>query len=208
MKLKKMERILTMRKILKVLVLTIGLLCLVGCNQSKPEQAVSDMFNAMKNTDIEKLSAILGSETQEIAEEDAFLQLIKKSNQTLSYTIKESTIEGNKAKVVVDCTYGDLKPVIGDAMKNYMKNLFSVAFSGEQPTDEEVDAMLQECINNSLTSIQTQQCSSKVTIDCIKKDGVWVIDNTKENVPLADVFTGNMVSTFTELSDTISNIQE
>jgi len=193
------------KRVLAIIVMGVFILSLIGCSQNKPEQAVSELFDAMKNTDLEKLGAILDSDASEITDQDAFVQLIKKSNETLTYTIGETTIENDRAVVNVSCTYGDMKPVLAKAFANYVGKVMEVAFSGESPSDEEIQEMLLSEITAALDSTPTEEYSTELTVDCVKKDGKWIVDTDKENLKLADVLTGNLVSAFSEMADSMNS---
>ncbi|HOA79703.1 MAG TPA: hypothetical protein PKK61_01375 [Defluviitaleaceae bacterium] len=180
-------------KIIAILLISIFALSLVGCSKNGPEQAVIELFDAMKNTDLEKLSEILDSDSSEIAEQDTFLKLIKKSNETLTYKIGEVTIDGDTAVVKVSCTYGDVNKIFELAMSNYFVKAMEASFSGEEVSDEYFEKILDEEIIAALETTTTEEYSTELTVDCIKKDGKWAIDTNKDNKELANVFTGNLL---------------
>lgn len=190
--------------ILIVLLALLSVLGLVGCSENKPEQAVIELFDAMKNTDMEKLGIILDGESSQITDQDAFVELIKKSNETLTYNIGEVAITDDKATVDVDCTYGDIKPIFGTAFTGYIGKVFELAFSGTSPSEEEVNTILADEIALAIESTSPEVYSTKVQVKCIKVDGKWVIDSSVDNIELADVLTGNLVSAFSEMAESMN----
>ncbi|MDF2877097.1 MAG: hypothetical protein K0S30_193 [Clostridia bacterium] len=127
-------------------------------------------------------------------------QLIKKSNESLTYKIGEVSIDGETAIVNVSCTYGDVKAIFGVAFSEYMQKAIAAAFSETPPSEEEIDKMLSDEIVSALNSTPPTEHSAELKVNCIKTDGKWAIDTSTENTELADVLTGNLVSTFTEMA--------
>ena len=121
------------------------------------------------------------------------MKLIKKSNETLTYKIGEVTIDGDTAVVKVSCTYGDVNKIFELAMSNYFVKAMEASFSGEEVSDEYFEKILDEEIIAALETTTTEEYSTELTVDCIKKDGKWAIDTNKDNKELANVFTGNLL---------------
>lgn len=207
------------------IILAILTLALTGCNsktevasigeqtqeapkqqtEKKPEKVVEETFDAIKKTDMEKITKLLTGEVAEkITEGDAFLELMKVSNKMLNYKITNTVINNDAATVTVECTYGDVKPIFGAAFKEYFQAVMQKAFSGTEPTEEELNEMLSTAMLNAIETTQAEEYSTTIEVPCIKVDKKWAIDSSTDNVALADVMTGNLASALQDMADSMN----
>lgn len=192
-----------MKKIASIILMAVFLaVSLLGCIPSKgPEKTVEEVMNLIKNSEIEELAEFLGSEGNEITEEDDFLELIKLSNQSLTYEIASKEITEDKAVVTVHCSYGDVREIIAEAFDQYTDKAIGLALSGEEVTDAQIEEMLFEEIKKAMQTVGTKDYATTIQVYCSKIEGEWVIDDSDENMPLADVITGNLISAFEALTE-------
>lgn len=170
--------------------------------EKKPEKIVEETFDAIKKSDMDKLANILNGEaSSKVIENEAFLNLVKASHETLNYKIVDTVIEGDHATVTVDCTYGDVKGIFGTAFKEYFQNAMQFAFSGVEATQEELDEILSTAIINALETTSPEEYAATIQVPCVKIDKRWAIDNSSENLELSDAMTGNLVSTLQEMTE-------
>lgn len=136
-----------------------------------PKQAVEIMLNDLKSGNYSQ--GMLAS----LLEEEEFDQEAQKLLfDKLDWKILNASEEEDSATVEVEITNKDFKTIIG----NYMQRIIKAAFSGENPSEEEMTNYLIEELNNS----EVQNVTSNQTIMLEKKDGKWEVteDNDFVNI--------------------------
>ena len=194
------------------LALTLGL-TLGGCgDKNTPETAVDNLFAAIQSFDTEAINGTLATTGQgdlaggeEFANASAdpmtapFYDYLEANAEKITYEILETTTTGDTATVSVKCKYVDGSGLFSAIIEEFFTQAFTSAFSGEELTDEDMQLMLLEILDENLTSAEETFTEKTIDIACVKEDGVWVVKEMNED--LADVFTSNFLTAATELSE-------
>lgn len=155
--------------IIGVIVIALALVAIAAymfLMKDSPRQALETMLSDLKSGNYSQ--GILASMLEE---EDFDQEARKLLFDKLDWKILNVKEEGDKATVEVEITNKDFKTIIG----NYMQRIIKVAFSGENPSEEEMTNYLIEELNNS----EVQNVTSNQSIVLEKKDGKWEV--TEEN---------------------------
>ncbi len=155
--------------IIGVIVIALALVAIAAymfLMKDSPRQALETMLSDLKSGNYSQ--GILASMLEE---EDFDQEARKLLFDKLDWKILNVKEEGDKATVEVEITNKDFKTIIG----NYMQRIIKVAFSGENPSEEEMTNYLIEELNNG----EVQNVTSNQSIVLEKKDGKWEV--TEEN---------------------------
>ena len=204
-----------MRKFVSLLV--VGMLFVVGCSTSpKPESTVSNFIEAGKKFDLVQMATMInpsssGSKEKitDLTKEDSenkfqkyFLDYLKENAAKITYTVKGSKIENDKATVSVNFKYVNggllLKATIGEVFSKAI----SLAFSGVELSDEETGQMFVDAMKKQ-KGVTTESFKEKmVDIKLVKVDKKWYIDEPNEE--LLDVLMSDFISVGKEISTSMS----
>ncbi|WP_315079949.1 DUF4878 domain-containing protein [uncultured Clostridium sp.] len=179
-----------MKKFKKVLSMTLVFILLsgvCGCAEKQtPSNMVKNYLEEVKKGENVNFSKLLNEnlekEDGKAAEDKANLDESEKkminSMKKLTYKINSENIDGDSAVVNVTATAPDLAAVIGE----FFQKAISVAFSGNNASDEEnkkmFDNILSECLDNVALTERTQD------IHLEKVDEEWKITDGNEMVKL------------------------
>ena len=166
-----------MKKIL--LIITISLL-LTGCMglNNTPISKVEEFFNRYQTLDesvINDLNESLDDTTYTDEEKERYKEIMKEQYKTLTYKIKNDTINGDDARVEVSIMVKDFYKVLKQSSTYFANN-----------TDEFKDGNSYTRKYNDYKLNKLKETKEKVTytmyIDLTKKDGEWQIDNISDDI--------------------------
>lgn len=134
--------------------------------KDSPKKVVETMLNDLKtgNYDQSLLTSVM--EEGNLNQETQALFFEKLEGKVLNVTE-----EGDRATVEVEITNKDFKTIIN----NYMQKIVKIAFSGNNPSEEEISNYLVEELKND--EIQTVTSNQSIILE--RKDGKW--DVSEEN---------------------------
>lgn len=193
------------------------LIVIVGCStQNKPETIVSEFIEGMKKFDAEAMALkvnpkdVSGKEQVSSLVEDEddpfqkyFLDYIKSNAKKIKYEIKEVNIDGDRALVGVNFTYVDGGPLFKTTFSEYIKEAFSMAFSGNELTDEENSHIFITIMEEQSKLIEEGYTEKLIKVKCIKLEDKWYIDDPSNE--LIDVAMSNILSVGQEMDDVFNS---
>ncbi|AET70565.1 hypothetical protein Desor_5177 [Desulfosporosinus orientis DSM 765] len=208
-----------MRRLISLLF--IGIFFLVGCaNSPKPESTVSSFIDAGKKFDLaqmaemvtptdsngkEKISDVMkdngeGSKNQY---QKYFIDYCKENAAKITYAVKESKIENDKATVTVDFKYVDGGPVLKATLGDVLSKALSLAFTGVEMNDEDMGQMFVSAMQTQKETVKESFLEKTIDIKLTKVDNQWYIDQPSDE--LLDVFTSNFVSVGNEINNSMNS---
>jgi hypothetical protein len=200
-----------MKKIFNVFMAFTIIFGLCGCSLgAKPEAAVDGFLSAVQSFDLKSMQTYISTENNGTSSESAlaefnlkddsekyFMDYLKTCASKMTYTIKSSKVNGDKATVTVDFKYIDSTPFVKAVMSDVITQVFATAFSGTEFTDEQADKLFTDTIKKQESQVKDTYVEKTVDINCSKKDGKWIIETNED---LEDVITANLVSAFKDIS--------
>jgi len=207
-----------MRKFVSLLVV-IGMLVVVGCSTSPttPESTVSNFIEAGKKFDfpqmatmINPLSSISKEKITDLTEEDSeneyqkyFLDYLKENAAKITYTVKESKIENDKATVSVDFKYVNGGLLLKATLGEVFSKVIPLAFSGVELSDEETEQMFVDAMKKQKEVTTESFIEKTLDIKLVKVDEQWYIDELNDE--LLDVFMSNFISVGNEINESMGD---
>jgi hypothetical protein len=178
---------------------------------------VSGFFDASKKADYKtvltyieptqisdrfKIESITGDNSENLVQE-FYLTYIKSRASKMTYEITNSEINGDNASVTVKAKYIDGGIILKAAMGEVITKAMSLAFSGQEPTDDEMNKLFLDTINEKANSISDTYKEVTLKIDCVKSDGKWYILEVSDD--LVDVVSLGFLSAAGDISDVFEN---
>ncbi|GAW91188.1 DUF4352 domain-containing protein [Calderihabitans maritimus] len=179
-------------------VLLVGVLVVIaGCSAGPtPKQVTNDFLKALQDGDIETAKTFVVSDKNlvenyfenEEAEKTAKLILSR-----ITYEVGDYSVDGDTAVVNAKITSPDLLRIVGKAIQEMLPMAFAAAFS-ESTSQEAVDKMLEQYLENSISDPNAPMTTSQVKINLVKANGTWKI--SQDNDDLLNAVTGNIAKAF------------
>jgi hypothetical protein len=194
-------------------------ICLVislsGCGlTAKPDVVVRTLCDALKTYNSETISSCfvdgkstLDDPSTQVSKDEGnisstqLLEFMKNSAAKMTYTIGESTINGESAIVPVTFNYVDASPVVTSALGEYISQALGLAFSGA--SEDEMSKLFETIFVEKAKTVSTGMATASISFDCTKTDSGWkltTLSKTNES-ELDKVMTCNISSAFESLSN-------
>lgn len=182
-------------------------------DKTKVKQTVKNFFKYSKTLNTKKMKTYVDSNCKktidEIAPTPAIKAFMKKRNKSLSYSIKNVKVSGNKASVKVKCKYLNSKNAYGKMMEDLMSWLAKEAAAGTDYsayTEKELVKIMDEVIKKSFAdnpkAYDNKYRSKTFTIKLQKVKGKWKISQIDQN--LVDAISSNYQSGIEEYFKSLS----
>lgn len=201
-----------MRKLVSIFVI-FAILFTVGCSSApKPESTVSEFIEAGKKFDfiqmrakinpsnlgsLEKITDLNKEDSENIYQKH-FFNYFKENATKITYTVKASKIENDKAIVSVNLKYVNGGPLLIATLGDVLGRLMTLALSGTRVSDEETGQMFIDSLEAQKKNNLESFTEKTLDIQLIMLDKKWYID--KPNEEFIDIFLSNFISVMNELN--------
>ena len=187
------------------------LFMLTGCGEiKKAETTVNSMFAAFKKLDFAEIEKYVDLEDIKVSDSDSELTgnvelFMKTLFGKLDYKIVSSEKADNNTVIVkTQITAIDMRPVMGDFIKNAMQYAFTNAFADAQSGKEDTDAKMEKMFIECATKPDLATVTNEVAIKVVKVDQSWEIQTD-------DLFTnaifGGMLDVAKDMEKSFNNAE-
>ncbi len=194
----------------------IAVIILAGCQKISPESTVDNFFKSARNLEIKKASEMLTADLAQAYEEmlkenedflgneddeeitfDEMKELeiykeveteFKKLAGKLKHKIVDTKIDDDNAEIEVEVTYADASEPLIQAIGEMFGKMIGLAFSGTEPTEEDIINLAFETIDKSLKNSEIETATTSGVILLVKSDKQWLIKEFDENIVNALLF--------------------
>lgn len=182
------------KKLTFTILLAVSALVLVACGGKGPDKTAESFLEAYKVIDVKEMTKYVSEDIIESLEEesedidDILNEEMKKSlgryTSELKYEIKDIVMNEDESEAIldVDFIYADGGKAIANSMGEVLGELMGLAFSEEEPTDEEVNDVLSSILIRNLDENEITKENKSGTITLNKNDGGWIITEMDDNV--------------------------
>jgi len=201
-----------MRKLISLLLILTLVLLTIGCSsQANPETAVKNYLEAVKKFDVETMNSLMAEPEEdyfkEMLEDEGematyFMDYIKDNAKKIEYEIINTKTEDNTAKVDVKAKFINGSPLIIETFGEFFENLMAEAFSGNELSEEETEALMIEIMEEKSKEIETEFVETEFTINLVKKDNNWYLEEVSDE--LTNVVTSNFFKAFDEINESFN----
>ena len=205
-----------MKKAFKIITALLLVMAMVvsfsGCGEiNKAENTINGMFNALKETDVEKVSKYMNLEDFKTdSNEDTITSnvemLIKNMFAQLDYKIISSEKVDNATVIVTtEITNTDMKPVMTEFFANALQYAFANAFADPQPSEEETNKKMEEMLIESINKPDRATVTNTADITVVRsEDKSWKI---KSDDAFLNALFGGLYEVSEELENSFNNIE-
>jgi len=204
-----------LRKLMGLL-LIIGIFFIAGCsNFPKPESTVTDFIEAGKKFDLTKMATMVNpsnaSKVTDVMKDGKdskdqyqkyFLDYLKENATKITYSVKGSKIENDKATVTVDVKYLNGGPLLKATIGDVFSKAFSLAFTGVTMKDEDMNQMFISAMQKQKETVKDSFVEKTIDVKLAKANNKWYIDEPSDD--LLNVFTSNFVSVGKEINNSMN----
>jgi|CZCA01.1.fsa_nt_gi hypothetical protein len=205
-----------MNKKIALFIMLIAVIILAGCQKISPESTVDNFFKSARNLEIKKASEMLTADLAQAYEEmlkenedflgneddeeitfDEMKELeiykeveteFKKLAGKLKHKIVDTKIDDDNAEIEVEVTYADASEPLIQAIGEMFGKMIGLAFSGTEPTEEDIINLAFETIDKSLKNSEIETATTSGVILLVKSDKQWLIKEFDENIVNALLF--------------------
>lgn len=205
-----------MNKKIALFIMLIAVIILAGCQKISPESTVDNFFKSARNLEIKKASEMLTADLAQAYEEmlkenedflgneddeeitfDEMKELeiykeveteFKKLAGKLKHKIVNTKIDDDNAEIEVEVTYADASEPLIQAIGEMFGKMIGLAFSGTEPTEEDIINLAFETIDKSLKNSEIETATTSGVILLVKSDKQWLIKEFDENIVNALLF--------------------
>lgn len=196
-----------MKKILALccmLALLAGLLC--GCGTKGAEDALIQYLEAVAALDYDGANALVMVDSSNEGKVDPVLTKSAFNDallSSLSYDIWDSEKKsGEQVVFTVMLHQISMKQVYSDVIPQYSTYILEQSKEGKDPSQEEIEALLEEYMLTAVEKNKTVKTTTTVSIEMRKTDGGWRV--VADKALLNGIF-GGLVEAMEELIDTESS---
>lgn len=184
--------------ILFIAIIVIGIL-VAGCGGGKsPETVVKEFTTALQAGDWEKAAVCVENENkaafQKDIKDEEGEKIAKQILAQATFDVGSTTITGEQAVVNVKVTSLDMIRIAANMMSELMSLALASAFSEDGQGN--IDAMVEQCLQNSLSDPNAPKTTTDTTVNMIKSKDGWKI--SADNDEFFDAMVGNMGKAFAE----------
>ena len=175
--------------------------------RQQPQKAVEQFLNSMQNMDFttmesmiqsSDLSALDNADIRNAAYTDFFSEINKK--MTYKITKNRFDIQNGTASVTAHITYIDGTNIYKATITEFLRQIVSNAYAGNQLTEDETQQTLASILNEQAQKTETDEFSeADITYPLIKTNSGWKI------VSLDDETVKIMSANFKSVEDEINN---
>lgn len=199
-----------MRKLFLPILAMLSVFMLAACGDAgnTPKKTVDNFMNAYKTLDFEEaekyISAKLVDEYKNAAQEEGLAQeemtleelekidgfkevLANLENLTkqLKHNVTDTKIDDDTAEITVNLTYADASEPFLTSLSEMVGQIFALAFSGQEMTEEEMETktieMLFGTLSKNLGDFKAETKTSSGVITLVKEEDKWVITDLDES---------------------------
>lgn len=174
--------------------------------RQKPQKTVETFLADMKKMDFEGMSALLQSSDLSALDDadirdDAYTEFFRGINQKMTYKVSKNkfNIQNGTANITVRIKYIDGSDIYKETITEFLRQIVSTAFSGEELTEEETQQKLAVILQEKAQVVDDKFMETEITYPVIKTNDGWkIVSLDEETVKI-------MSANFKNVQDEINN---
>ena len=193
-----------MKKILALLLVLLLVFSAAACGKTPaPSKVLDEILKEIKKTDYTKeaeLAEIMEALGAENTKE--FVSLFT----DFDYEILDEEINDDTATVTVKITTYNFGQMFIEAVQEYILQVFSIAFSNPDITEEELVEILQDIFTDKISKME-KNFTQTIDVGFTLTDEGWVLDYELYESELFDAILGGMIKAIDEFADSLNQVQ-
>lgn len=177
-----------------------------------PEEATEAFLKDMKNMDFDGMASRLQSSDLSALNNadirnEAYADFFRQINSKMSYEIKKNNfdIQNGTAKITVLIKYIDGSDIYQEAISEFLRQIVSAAFSGENVEDaqEEAQKRLASILSEKASTVEDKFTDTEITYPLIRENNVWKIVALNEDT--VKIMSANFKNVAAEIEKTLDS---
>ena len=181
--------------------------------RQKPEKTVESFLDSMKKMDFASmesflqsndLSALDNADVRNATYEDFF----KEINTKMTYKIYKNNfdIQNGTAHISVHLKYIDGTDIYKETISEFLRQIVSTAFSGDELTEEETQQKLAAILSEKAASVEDKFSETDIVYPLIKTSDQWKIVALDEET--VKIMSANFKSVEEEINNSINGTED
>ena len=180
--------------------------------RQQPRKAVEHFLDSMKKMDFDTMESLIQSsdltaldnaDIRDAAYTDFFSEINKK--MTYKITKNRFDIQNGTASVTAHITYIDGTNIYKATITEFLRQIVSNAYAGNQLTEEETQAKLASILNEQAKKVEKDVFSeTDITYPVIKTDSGWKIVSLDDET--VKIMSANFKSVEEEINNSLNNM--
>ena len=178
-----------------------------------PQETVTQFLVSMQKMDLDKMASLLQSSDLSALDnadirDEAFTEFFKSINQKMSFKLTKTDfdIQNGTARITAHIKYIDGTSIYKDTITEFLRQVVSTAFSGEQMTEEETQQKLASILNEKASDAEDVFSETDIIYPLIKTDNTWKIVALDEET--VKIMSANFKSVEDEINRSLSDTND
>lgn len=180
-----------------------------------PEETVEAFLNDMKNMNFDGMASHLQSSDLSALDNadirnEAYEPFFRQINEKLSYEITQNSFDfqNGTAKITVLIRYIDGTDIYKEAISDFLRQIVSAAFSGENVDDAQKEAQerLASILSEKASVVEDKFTETELTYPLIRENRVWKIVALNEDT--VKIMSANFKNAAEEVHKTLNTTAE
>lgn len=181
--------------------------------RQKPEKAVEDFLVNMQQMDFDGMSKLLQSNDLSALDNAdirnaAYSKFFQGINQKMTAEIKKNqfNIQNKTANITVHFKYIDGSDIYKETISEFLRQVVSTAFSGQELTEEEIQTILAGILEEKSSSVEDKYAEADIIYPVIEANGQWKIVSLDEET--VRIMSANFKNVEDEINNSLINMEE
>lgn len=179
----------------------------------KPQNTVKSFLHSMQKMDFEGMGALLQSNDLTALDNadirnDAYRAFFEAINKKMTYELTKTqfSIQNGTANITVHIRYIDGSDIYKETITEFLRQIVSTAFSGEELTEEQTQQKLAAILQEKSESVEDRFAETDITYPLILANGVWKIVSLDDET--VKIMSANFKNVEDEIQQSLLTMEE
>lgn len=179
----------------------------------KPQNTVKSFLHSMQKMDFEGMGTLLQSNDLTALDNadirnDAYRAFFETINKKMTYELTKTqfSIQNGTANITAHIRYIDGSDIYKETITEFLRQIVSTAFSGEELTEEQTQQKLAAILQEKSESVEDRFAETDITYPLILANGVWKIVSLDDET--VKIMSANFKNVEDEIQQSLLTMEE
>lgn len=200
--------------LLLAIILAVGALAAYYFTErNKPAETMKDFLESMQNMDFDSMESMLQSHDLSALDNadvrnSTYENFFREINSKMTYEIRRNSfdIQNGTAQITVHIRYIDGSDIYKETISEFLRQIVSTAFSGEELTEEQTQQKLASILEEKAQSVEDKYTDADIVYPLIKTGDQWKVVSLDEGT--VKIMSANFKSVEEEIGNSLNNEQD
>ena len=180
--------------------------------RQKPQQALDKFLGAMQKMDLDTMESLLQSSDLSALDnadirDDAYAEFFKSINEKMTYKVTKNSfdIQNGTAQVTAHIKYIDGSDIYKETISEFLRQIVSTAFSGEDLTEEQTQQKLAAILSDKAGATKDKFNEADIIYPMIKIGDDWKIVSLDDET--VKIMSANFKSVEDEINHSLDSLE-